>query len=162
VSLAFPLQEECGATYHEISLHELELTRKAFPYCIAGGASNLVVVVVEAGNVGVGELGNLSGRPADTAANVEDLHAWLDADLSGQEVLVASNGLVEGLTRRIAAEVEALSPAVLVEVRRKVVVAVREAQVSDALEEDSGSSGAAYCFVNVAYSAVRAFIAGSV
>jgi hypothetical protein len=37
-------------------------------------------------------------------------------------VLVASNGLVEGLAVRIAAEVEALAPAVLVQIGRQVVV----------------------------------------
>jgi hypothetical protein len=39
-----------------------------------------------------------------------------------QVVLVARNGLVERLAKSIAAEVEALAPAVLVQVRRQIVV----------------------------------------
>ena len=88
-----------------------------------GGTLNLVVVVVEAGNVGASELGNLTGRAADTAADVENLHALLDADAVGEVVLVSGNGLVEGLAGRETAEVEGLSPSVFVQVGRQVVVA---------------------------------------
>jgi hypothetical protein len=47
--------------------------------------------------VSVGELGNLPRRAANTAANVENLHAGLDSNLHGKVVLVARDGLVEGL-----------------------------------------------------------------
>lgn len=89
------------------------------------GALDLVVVVVEAGDVGAGELGDLAGRAANAAADVEDLHALLDAHAVGEVVLVTGNGLVEGLADGEAAEVEGLAPAVLVQVGGEVVVAAR-------------------------------------
>lgn len=110
--------------YHEIALHELELVRETLLFRIARGTLDLVVVVVETGDVGVGELGNLPCGAANAAADVEDLHAGLDADLHGKVVFVARNGLVEGLADRVPAEVEALAPAILVQIRREVVVAV--------------------------------------
>ena len=73
--------------------------------------------------MGAGELGNLAGGAADTAADVEDLHALLDTHAVGEVVLVAGNGLVERLARGEAAEVEGLAPAILVQVGRQVVVA---------------------------------------
>jgi hypothetical protein len=44
-------------------------------------------------------------------------------------VLVASNGLVEGLAVCITAEVEALAPAVLVQISRQVVVVSCEGRI---------------------------------
>ncbi len=73
----------------------------------------------------IGELSNLAGRATNTAADVEDLHAGLDTDLHGEEVLMTSNGLVEGLAWRIPAEVEALAPTILVQIGRKVVIAAQ-------------------------------------
>lgn len=61
-----------------------------------------------------GKLGYLAGRTADTAAHVKDLHTLLDADTVGEVVLMAGNGLVEGLAVGEAAEVEGLAPTVLV------------------------------------------------
>ncbi len=87
-----------------------------------GGALNLVVVVVQAGDVSASELGNLAGRAADSAANIENLHALGDVDAVGKVVLVAGDSLVEGLAVGETAEVEGLAPAVLVEIRREVVV----------------------------------------
>lgn len=74
----------------------------------------------------VGELGNLAGGTANAAADVEDLHALLDANLSSQVVLVTSNGLVKGLAGGETAEVEALAPAILVDICREVVVTTRQ------------------------------------
>ena len=108
--------------YHEITLDKLELVGETLLDSIPCGALNLVVVVVETGDVGIGELGNLPGRATDTAANIENLHASLDANLHGKVVFVAGDGLVERLANRVAAEVEALAPAILVQIRCKVVV----------------------------------------
>ena len=101
-------------TYHEIALDEVELVRKALTSGIALSTLDLVVVIVKTGDVGVGELGDLAGRATNTAADVQDLHASLDADLHGEVVLMAGNSLIEGLADRVAAEMEALAPAVLV------------------------------------------------
>jgi len=126
-----------STTYHEISLHELELAREPILHSVAGGACDLVVVVVETSDVGVGELGNLPSRPANTAANVEDLHPRLDANLRGQVVLVAGDCLIEALTGRIPGEMEGLAPAIFIKVGREVIVAMRRVKISDRLETEA-------------------------
>lgn len=70
------------------------------------GTLDLVIIVVEASDVASGELSDLAGRSADTAANIENLHSLLDANAVGQIVLVASDSLVERLALGEAAEVE--------------------------------------------------------
>ena len=94
-----------------------------------GSTLDLVVVVVQAGDVGTSKLGNLTSRATDTAADIEDTHVLLDADLVGEVVLVAGNSLVEGLADGVAAEVEGLAPAVLVQVGCEVVVVSRQGGV---------------------------------
>lgn len=74
----------------------------------------------------VGEFGDLSRRPAYTATNVKNLHTSLDSDLHREIVLVTRNGLIEGLANRVPAEVEALSPTILVQVGREVVITTRK------------------------------------
>lgn len=96
--------------------------RQALLGGVVRGALDLVVVVVEAGDVGAGELGDLAGGAANTAPDVEDLHPFLDPDLVGEVVLVAGNGLVEVLAAGVPAEVERLAPAILVEIRGEVIV----------------------------------------
>lgn len=88
------------------------------------GTVNLVVVVVQTGDVCAGELGDLTCGSADAAANVKNLHALLDANLVCKVVLMTGNGLVEGLPDGETAEVERLPPSELVDVGSKVVVAV--------------------------------------
>jgi len=83
----------------------------------------LVVVIIQASDVGAGELGNLSGRATDATAHVQHPHALLDVDLMGKVVLMPGNGLVKRLAVRKAAEVEGLAPSVLVDVGREVVIA---------------------------------------
>lgn len=94
------------------------------------GTVDLVVVVVQTGDVCAGELGNLSCRSTDTTANIKNLHALLDANLVCKIVLMAGNGLVEGLANGETAEVERLAPAELVDVGGKVVVAAIGESVS--------------------------------
>lgn len=84
---------------------------------------DLVVVVVQAGDMTSGKLGNFARRATNTAPNVEHLHALFDSDRVREIVLVASNRLEEGLAVRKAAEVEGLAPSILIEVGREVVVA---------------------------------------
>lgn len=109
-------------SYHEVTLGELELVRETLLLGVPGGALDLVVVVVQSDDVDARELDNLSRRSTNTAANVQDAHVVLEVHLVCEVVLVASNGLVEGLAVGITAEVEALAPTVLVQVSREVVV----------------------------------------
>jgi hypothetical protein len=90
-----------------------------------GGSLNLVVVVVQASNMSTGELGDLTGGTTHTATDIKNLHSLLDTNLVGKVVLMAGNGLVEGLTLGKSAEVEGLAPSVFVEIGSKVVVAAR-------------------------------------
>jgi hypothetical protein len=115
--------EDKEVTDHEIALDKLKLVRQTLLVGVVGGAVDLVVVVVQTGNVAASELGNLAGRAADTTANVKDLHALLDANAVSKVVLMASNSLVETLAVGESAEVERLTPSVLVQVGGQVVVA---------------------------------------
>jgi alpha-D-ribose 1-methylphosphonate 5-phosphate C-P lyase len=81
-----------------------------------GGTIDLVVVVVQTGYMGTAELDHLAGWATDTATNIQNLHAISETDLQGEVVLVAGDGLVEGLAIGEAAEVEGRTPAVLIEV----------------------------------------------
>lgn len=103
-----------GKTHHEVALDKGQLLGEALLGSVVGSTLDLVVVVVQAGDVGTSELGNLTSRATDTAADIENAHVLLDADLVGEVVLVAGNGLVEGLAEGVAAEVEGLAPTVLV------------------------------------------------
>lgn len=102
---------------------------KALLLGIVGCSVDLVVVVVETSDVAAGELCNLTGRATDTAADIEDFHALLDTNGVGQVVLVTGNCLVKGLAVGESAEVERLAPAILVQIRRQVVVVSRESGI---------------------------------
>lgn len=119
----------CESHLHEITLDEGQLVGEVLLLCVAGCTLNLVIVVVQAGNVSTGELGDLSSWSTNTAANIQNLHALLDTDVVSEVVLVASNGLVEWLAECEAAEVERLAPSVLVQVGSKVVVMLGESCV---------------------------------
>lgn len=98
---------------------------------VVGSAVDLVVVVVQTGDVSTGELDHLAGGTTDTTANIQNLHILGDTSLEGKVVLVAGNGLVERLTVGEAAEVEGRTPSVLVEVGGQVVVAVKNYQYKE-------------------------------
>ena len=68
---------------------------------------------------------------------------------------MTGNGLVKGFARGESAEVERLSPSVLVQIRGQVVVALK---VVSFLIFEKYSFRRADCFVRVAYSAVRACV----
>lgn len=120
------------------------------------GTINLIIVVVEAGNVGSSELGDLARGATDTAADIKNLHAFLDAHAQRKVVFVASDGLVERLAGGKAAEMERLAPAVLVQVGGEVVItmqAVRNlisgnkdaiSNVRDVLSSQSGVLGGSF------------------
>lgn len=109
--------------YHEVALDIGQLLGQTLLRRIVCCALNLIVIVVQTDDVGASELGNLTGRSTDTATNIKYRHALLDADLVGQVVLVAGNGLTEGLADGEAAEVEGLAPSKLVDVGGEVIVA---------------------------------------
>jgi hypothetical protein len=112
-----------GAKYHKVTLNIFQLMLQSLLLRIPRRALNLVIIVVQTRNMRTRELGNFSRRPTNTAADIEDLVAVLDADFGGEVVLVAGDGLVEGLAVGKAAEVEGLAPAVFVEVGSEVIVA---------------------------------------
>ena len=114
---------------HEITLGEGDLLVKALLLGVHGAALDLVVVVVEAHDVAASELGDLSCGSTNTTADIQDVHALLEAHLECEVVLVSGGGLLEGLTLAVAAEVEALAPTVLVKVCGEVVVVSGEGSV---------------------------------
>ena len=118
-------------TYHEVTLDKVELVRKALLGGIMRRTFDLIVVVVQAGDMASGELGDLTGGATNTAPDVEHPHTLLDANRVREVVLVAGNGLVERLAVGEAAEVEGLAPSILVEVGREVVVATGSVSVPD-------------------------------
>lgn len=118
---------------HEVALDEGELVGETSLDGILCRSVDLVVVIVQARDMGVGELGDLAGGTTDTTANIQNLHALLDADLGGQVVLVAGNGCVKALALGEPTEVEGLAPAILVKVSGQVVVAARRDPVLDTI-----------------------------
>lgn len=125
---------------HEVTLDKGHLLGEALLGGVVGSTVNLVVVVVETGDVGTRELDHLTGGATNTTANVQNLHALLETGLHGEIVLVTGDGLVEGLTVGETAEVEGGAPAVLVEISSQIVVAV--ANVSNSWH-DTGNLGLA-------------------
>lgn len=110
--------------YHEITLGEAQLVRQPFLRRIPCGSLDLVVVVVQPDDVRISELDNLPCRSSNAAPHVEHSHSRLDVHDVCEVVFVTRNCLPERLAVRKPAEVERLSPAILVQVGREVVVAV--------------------------------------
>ena len=111
-----------AAKYHEVALHIAQLVRQTLLLGVVCGALDLVVVVVQTNNIGTGELDHLSCRAADTTADIQNLHALLHAHDVGEVVLMTGDSLMERLAVGKSTEVEALTPAILVQVGREVVV----------------------------------------
>ena len=109
---------------HEVTLDEVHLVGETLLLSVVGGTVDLVVVVVQTGDVSTAELDHLTSGTTDTAANIQNLHTILQTGLHGEVVLVAGDSLVEGLTVGETAEVEGRAPAIFVEVGGQVVVAV--------------------------------------
>lgn len=98
---------------HKVTLNKFTPVLQACGDGVAAGAVDLVVVVVEASDVGAREVANLARGAANATANVEDLEMRLDGHVGGKEVLMPGDGLLEGLAWVEAAEVEGGSPGVL-------------------------------------------------
>jgi hypothetical protein len=101
-------------TYHKVALNKFKQMRESFSFSVMCGSLHLVLVKVEPCDVGTGELDNLSGWTTHTTTDVEYLHALLDTDTRSEVVFVSSYSAVEGLAVGKAAEVEALTPSILV------------------------------------------------
>ena len=74
--------------------------------CIVCSTFDLVVVVVESGDMCARELCNLSRRATNATSDIKDALTVAQLHLCCEVVLVASNGLVEILAIGVAAEVE--------------------------------------------------------
>jgi hypothetical protein len=122
VSLEVDGTKISGRAYHEVTLDEIELVGETLLCSVVGGSLDLVVVVVETSDVCARELDNLSGRATNTTTDIEDLHVVLEVHDVGEVVLVTGNGLFEGLAVGETAEVERLTPTVLVKIGGQVVV----------------------------------------
>ena len=120
-----------SGTYHEITLDELQLIRQTLLLRISCRTLDLVIIVVQSGNVCTSEFCDFSGRATNSAANVEDFVSVFDANLAGQVMFVTRNGLVKGFAVCEAAEMEGLAPAVFVEVGAQVVVTITIRSVPD-------------------------------
>lgn len=101
---------------HEVTLYKVQLVRQALLLRIVGSTLNLVVIVVQSSNVAAGELGDLTSRATHTTTDIQHFHALLNADLVGKIVLVTGDRLVERLAVGVTAEVERLTPTILVQV----------------------------------------------
>lgn len=111
------------AHLHEVTLGEAELVRQTITLSIPRRTLDLVVVVVEADNIGICELDNLTSRATNTTADIQNLHTILNLHAVSKVVFVTGNGLEEGFAAGESAEMERGSPSVLVKVGSKVVVA---------------------------------------
>mmetsp|Transcript_9294 Transcript_9294/g.38065 ORF Transcript_9294/g.38065 Transcript_9294/m.38065 type:complete len:431 (-) Transcript_9294:137-1429(-) len=109
---------------HEVALDELELVGEAALRSDGVRARHLISVVVEARHVAARERGDLARWAAHTAADVQHLHALVEPKLEREVMLMPADGLAQRLVLAPVREVEALTPAVLVERRRQVVVLV--------------------------------------
>ena len=103
--------------------------RKALFLRIPRCALDLVVVVVQSNDVHTTELDNLASGSSHTTADIKHPHVVTESHHVRQVVLVAGNGLVEVFAERIAAKVETLTPAILVQIGGKVVVVPGQGRV---------------------------------
>ena len=113
-----------AAAYHKVSLDEPNLLSKPFRMGVRRRALNLIVIVVEAGDVDIGKLGNLASRSSYAATNVQNFHAALEVHLVRQVVFVARERLDKGLALAVAAKVKRLRPAILIQIRGQIVIAM--------------------------------------
>ena len=98
--------DESRRTHHEITLDVCQLVGQSLFLSISCSTVNLVVIVVQPGDVCTSKFGNLSCGSTHTTSNIEDFITVFDADFGGEVVFVAGNGLIEGFTVCETAEVE--------------------------------------------------------
>ena len=126
------VDREVFGTYHKIAFDKSDLVSKSFLLDIHCRPVDLIIIVVEPGDVHVRKSGNLPSRLPHPTAHVKHLHTLSEVHHVSEVVLMSSESLKKGLSRPEAAEMEGLGPAILVEVRRKVVITARRTDVSPA------------------------------
>jgi len=114
---------------HEVTLDSLAEVLKVVLDVQDVGTFDLVVVVVDAGNIGTRETGNSTHGSTDTTAEVEDMLSGAKAERVSKEVLMTGERSGETLSREAGSKMEALSPSVLVEIGDEVVVVVHHGGV---------------------------------
>lgn len=114
--VTLPTRTHLERHLHEVGLDEPARLRQAVAHArvVVQRAADLVRVVVDARDVRAGEEGDLAQRPAHAAPDVEDFCAALEAELEGEVVLVALDGLLVGLPREAVGKVERGAPACVV------------------------------------------------
>lgn len=83
--------------FHEITLDKFDAILKAGFDCVPLGATKLEIIVVDTGDEGICELGDLTSRTTHPATNVQDPHTGFDVHLVRKVMLVAGN-LRENIT----------------------------------------------------------------
>lgn len=104
---------------HKVALDELDLVRKTRLGRVLARATNLELVVVASNDVDVRKPSDLTSGTTNTASDVEDSHLGLELHRVGEVVLVAGDGLVEGLALVVASKVERRSPVAKVVIRSR-------------------------------------------
>ena len=100
--------------YHEVPFGKADLVCKTSFSSVSRRPLNLIIVIIQADNVGAGKGGDFARRATDAAANVEDSHAVAQTHHVREVVLVPSNGLVKAFVVSKAAKVKRGAPAVFV------------------------------------------------
>ena len=108
----------------EVAAREVRRLPQTLLLAVLVADLDLVLVDRDALDGRAREDGHVPHGPADAAAHVQRRHAGLHAEARAEVVLGALDGLEEGLAPVARREVEGLAPAVLVEVRHKIIKVV--------------------------------------
>ncbi len=109
-------------THHKITFCETQLVCKAFFCSILCCSFDLIIIVVQADNIGAGKLCYFSSRSSYTASDIQDLRTFSHTHHVGKIMLVSGNGLVEAFSISESTEVEGSTPAVFIKIGCEVVV----------------------------------------
>jgi len=90
--------------------------RKALTSSMRSRPFHLISIVVQADDIATRESRYLSGRFANTTANIKDSHRLIDPDAMGKIMLVTRKSLEKSFTHAKTTQVERLGPAFFVEV----------------------------------------------
>lgn len=103
-------------TNHEVTLLEVKLASKTLLTDISHGPVDLVIIVVETGDVNVSESDDLAGGTTDSTTDVKNLHTGPKAHHMSEVVLMTGEGLAEWLAGVEATEMEGLAPAIFIKI----------------------------------------------
>lgn len=74
--------------FHEVTFSEVDLIRQTSLPGLLVGSLNLEVVIVETGDVRIGESTDFSGRCADATTDIKDAHVRFDTHHIGDVMFV--------------------------------------------------------------------------